>query len=363
MLSKKCALFAAVLLSVSGFGAAAADNEESLWSYADPSADVVLYINTKQPEKAMDKDIWDRIQKDKDKALKEKEKDGDSMFDMKNRDMEVIVNVRLASVTPFRGTIEGVANISGNMQGDIDKMMEMLNQPPEEGTAPQPQVSKKNDMNFYNLNLKDDENTQNTDIMIVPVTPNQLHFRVNINPSDPMAQTLVKPPAATGTTPSEGFAKFVGQDVALACYLIPDKLAELTLTETDAMEVMGSFLKKVSDVALSAQVSGPLTMLKGAFTFKSETNAAEFAETAKEVLPTLQSYLGTEQAPRSALNGKVLELTIPFNTSDAWDMISRLTDENGALDFFGIDPESEDPKPTKVGNEKKTTDAQPAQTE
>ena len=59
MLSKKCALFAAVLLSVSGFGAAAADNEESLWSYADPSADVVLYINTKQPEKAMDKDIWD----------------------------------------------------------------------------------------------------------------------------------------------------------------------------------------------------------------------------------------------------------------------------------------------------------------
>ena len=76
MPSKKYALLAAVLLSASGFGAFAADNEESLWGYADPSADVVIYINTKQPEKAMDKEVWDRIQKDKNQALKEKEEKG-----------------------------------------------------------------------------------------------------------------------------------------------------------------------------------------------------------------------------------------------------------------------------------------------
>ena len=42
MPSKKYALLATVLLSASGFGAMAADNEESLWGYADPTADVVV---------------------------------------------------------------------------------------------------------------------------------------------------------------------------------------------------------------------------------------------------------------------------------------------------------------------------------
>ena len=364
MPSKKYALLAAALLSASGFGAMAADNEESLWGYADPSADVVVYINTKQPEKAMDKEVWDRIQKDKNQALKEKEEKGGGMFDTKNRDMEVIANLRIATVTPFSGSIEGVANISGNLQGDIDKLMETMNQ--KEGSMPQPQVSKKDDMNFYNLSLAGKDNTQGADVMVVPITPNQIQFRININPKDKMSQSLLTAtPASSGNKPPpESFAKLAGQDVAFACYLVPEKLVGLNPADTDAMEALNSFMKKISDIGLTAQVSGALTILKGSFTFKSEADAAAAAESATDILPAIKSYFGTEQqSPRSTVNGKILELTIPLNTSDAWDMISRLTDENGSLDFFGIDPESDDPKPTKVGDQEITPNALPGQTE
>ncbi len=364
MLSKKFVLLAAVLLSASGFGAMAADNEESLWGYADPSADVVVYINTKQPEKAMDKETWDRIQKDKNQALKEKEEKGGGMFDTKNRDMEVLANIRIAAATPFCGTIEGVANISGNLQGDIDKLMETMKQ--KEGSVPQPQISKKDDMNFYNLSLESKDNTQGADVMIVPVTPNQLQFRISINPKDKMSQSLLTAAAASpgNKEPSANFAKLAAQDVAFACYLVPEKLIDLNVAETDAMEMLNSFMKKISDIGLSAQVSGALTILKGSFSFKSEADAAAAAESAKDILPAIKSYFGTEQqSPRSTVSGKTLELTIPINTSDAWDMISRLTDENGSMEFFGIDPEAEDPKPTRVGDEEKTPDARPAQTE
>ena len=125
------------------------------------------------------------------------------------------------------------------------------------------------------------------------------------------------------------------------------KFADMKMSGTESLEALGDFLKKISSIGLSAQASGVYTVLKGSFSFKSELDAAAFAESAEEMLPKISTLLGTGQAPSSAVAGKNLEISIPLNTSDAWDMISRLTDENGALDFFGIDEKSENPVPTK----------------
>ena len=62
MLNRKRFLPAA-LLCLAGLVPLWADaQEESLWGYADPTADLCIYINTKQAEKAMEKGLWDRIQ-------------------------------------------------------------------------------------------------------------------------------------------------------------------------------------------------------------------------------------------------------------------------------------------------------------
>jgi len=339
MFNKKHFPIVAFLFSLLSFCVAAADGE-SLWGYADPTADVVVYINTTQPEKAMEKSIWDRIQQDKNRALKEKE---GRLFDTKNRDMELIANLRIVTLEPFCGTVEGVANISGDLQGDIDNMMELMKQ--REGTTPQ--VSKKDNKNFYNLSLSGTKENQKTDFMLVPIGSNQIQFRININPQDTMPQTLLSAGAGVSAEESEGLAKLSGQDVAFACFLIPERFADMKISGTESTEALGEFLKKVSSIGLSAQASGVYTILKGSFSFKSEIDAAMFAESAEEILPKMKALLGSEQSPRSVVTGRNLEISIPLNTSDAWDMISRFTNENGSLEFFGIDEKSDDPVPTK----------------
>ena len=95
--------------------------KESLWNYASPTADVILYFDTKQPEQAMDKQLWNLIQRDKNKAI-DSNSEG-QLFDTKNRDMQGIVNLYIRSMTPFSATIEGVANITGDIQNDIQKLL------------------------------------------------------------------------------------------------------------------------------------------------------------------------------------------------------------------------------------------------
>ena len=85
-------LFAGVLA-----GCALHAAEKSIWNYAMPSADAVIYINTKQAEKSMTPSLWKRIQEDKNKALEEDAED--RLFDTKNRDAEAVINLFL----PLRG--------------------------------------------------------------------------------------------------------------------------------------------------------------------------------------------------------------------------------------------------------------------
>ena len=120
---KRFLLAAALLLSLTGAIPLFAD-EESLWSYADPSADLCIYINTKQAEKAMEKGLWDRIRQDKNNAIAKKSEG--QLFSTKDRDMELIGNLHIVSMEPFCGTVDGLANISGDLSGDIDKLMEMM---------------------------------------------------------------------------------------------------------------------------------------------------------------------------------------------------------------------------------------------
>lgn len=294
----------------------AADEEESLWGYADPTADVNIYINTKQAEKAMSKDLWERIKKDKDAAIAKKSKG--QFFSTKDRDMELMGNVRIISMEPFCGTIDGVANISGDMMGDIDKMMESLKQT----NGASPEQTRQNDLDFYTLALSGADGISGLDCMVIPVKPNQIQFRFNINSKDPMQKTLIGMPSAE---PSPSLKKLSSQDLAFAIILSPDKLAGINFANTGNGEKFAEFLKQLDEIAISVYVAGEQMMIGGSFAFKSETFASEFVTIAQPFLSELKSYAGGETPPRINANGKDISVTIPVSISDAWKAISNIT--------------------------------------
>ena len=294
----------------------AADEEESLWGYADPAADVNIYINTKQAEKAMSKDLWERIRKDKNEAIEKKSKG--QFFSTKDRDMELMGNLRIVSMEPFCGTIDGVANISGDLMGDIDKMMESLKQT----NGATPELSRQNDLDFYTLALSGADGISGLDCMVVPVKPNQIQFRFNINSKDPMQKKLM---GISSAEPSPALKKLSSQDLAFALILSPEKIAGINFANTDSGEKVAEFLKELDEIAISVYVAGSQMMIGGSFAFKSETSASEFVTVAQPLLSEVKSYAGGETPPRINANGKDVSVTFPVSISDAWKAISNIT--------------------------------------
>lgn len=319
MLNRKRFLLAA-LLCLTGLVPLWADaQEESLWGYADPAADLCIYINTKQAEKAMEKGLWDRIQQDKNDAIAKKSKgDGKGqLFSTKDRDMEVMGNLRIVSMEPFSGSIDGIANITGDLPGDIDKLMEMMKG--NDGISSQ--MSKQGDLDFYSIAMSGADSLSGFDCMFVPVKPNQIQFRININSQDAVRKAVL----STYSEPSAAIKRLSGQDIAFACILSPEKFAGLKFS--DNSEKVVEFLKQVKELAVSVRVAGQEMKLNGIFSFKSESDAAAFVTIAEPVLSKVKPYAGAETPPHVEVTGKDVDITIPVSISDAWDLISNMTAE------------------------------------
>jgi hypothetical protein len=315
MIDGKHSLRTAALLLLTGVVPLFAAEEESLWSYADPTADLCVYVNTKQAEKAMEKDLWDRISQDKNKAIENRSKK--QFFSTKDRDMELMGNLHISSLEPFSGTVDGVANISGNLTGDIDKMMESL----KENNSLFPQMTKQDDLDFYTLALSGADNISGVDFMLVPISPNQIQFRVNINSKDAVQKKVL----STYSEPSPAIKKLSSQELAFACILSPEKIAALDLP--DNASAIAEILKQMNQIAVTVYVAGKQMMLGGTFAFKSESFASDFVTIAQPFLSRVNSFTGTESQtpPRVSVNGKDVSVTIPVDISNAWSLISNMT--------------------------------------
>ena len=305
----------AALLLLAGAVPLFAADEESLWGYADPSADVCVYINTKQAEKAMEKNLWERIRQDKNEAIENRS--GKQLFSTKDRDMELMGNLHIVSMEPFSGTVDGVANISGDLPGDIDRLMEMM----QGNSSVDSQTSKQGELDFYTLALSGMDGLSGIDCMFVPVKPNQIQFRVNINSQDAVQKTVL----GKSTEPSPAIKKLSSQELAFACILSPEKISGLQLSGN--AEKVAEFLKQMNEIAISVYISGEQMMVGGTFAFKSETSAAAFITVAQPFLSQVKSLAGAENQnpPRIAVNGKDVSITIPVSISDAWDLVSNMT--------------------------------------
>ena len=145
-------------------------------------------------------------------------------------------------------------------------------------------------------------------------------------------------------------SKVRGQDLAMACIIMPEKISRLSVTDDEDMKQHIEFLKKVSGIAITARMIGDDTILSGIFNFKVGNDAVEFSKTIQALLPQMPLISEDEQnKARATVNGTSAEVVIPFKTSDTWDLLTRVTINSPMLDELGNEDEAVEGGRTPVG--------------
>ncbi len=294
------------------------NEKRNLWAYASPSADVIVYINTMQAEKSMDKQLWQRIEKDKNKALDEDKED--SLFDVKGRDMEAVVNVVISSIVPFKGTIEGVASISGDVNADIKKLLN-----PQEGSEfPAPTIAKKGDLKFYQYDFKAEDAMPPANVTFSLDKDNLLHYRILIGADGKYPVSLSSANTAGAQTLVSGMQD---DDLSFALALKTAKFSWLPIPqEKENGRKLKDFLSKVSVVSASGRVLGKNLKIKITFRCKNNVIANEMCKTTQELLEQMTKGFGKQIKHLKAFTKESdVIMTGDIDIAVAWNLISGIT--------------------------------------
>lgn len=308
-------LFFAVQQLQASTASSGTSSGESLWNFASPAADVILYFNTKQAEKAMDKNLWKAIQRDKNRAI-DSEPD-EQLFDTKNRDMEVIANVYIRSVSPFSATIEGVANITGNIHNDIQKLMGTLSQ----NGGPMPQMSKDEKIPKYNLAIPANENVPPVDIMFTPVNNNQLHFRINIVPRDKMSQLTV----GTSQAQSRLLTTVPQREHSFVLAANVEKIAALPILQNNQSGMAAAYLDKIKTVCLYGHVEKLFLMIQGDIVLNGPEFSGSFVQLLNLFKTNMAKNFKKEELPQITAKANIVSVSAKVNIADAWKALSKIT--------------------------------------
>ena len=304
-------LFAGVLA-----GCALHAAEKSIWNYAMPSADAVIYINTKQAEKSMTPSLWKRIQEDKNKALEEDAED--RLFDTKNRDAEAVINLFLHSMVPLKASIEGVAMISGNVQGDIAKLL----QSGKDSAVPMPQIMKQNDLDFYQYKLNGDEKIPPANFTFSLDRDGLLHFRAMVNPDKKQQLSLSTNNVSGKPTLVSGLEQ---KDLSFAAVVRMEKLSGIPVNSSEVRK-RKEFLDKLNIISATGRVQGNLLRIDLVLNAKNEQIAGELHQTIQPVVKQLSMGFSQQLQGLSVnIKKRDVQITGKINIAAAWNLIDRVT--------------------------------------
>lgn len=304
-------LFAGVLA-----GCALHAAEKSIWNYAMPSADAVIYINTKQAEKSMTPSLWKRIQEDKNKALEENAED--RLFDTKNRDAEAVINLFLHSMVPLKASIEGVAMISGNVKGDIAKLL----QPGKDSAVPMPQIMKQNDLDFYQYKLNGDGKIPPANFTFSLDRDGLLHFRATVNPDKKQQLSLSSNNVSGKPTLVSGLEQ---KDLSFAAVVRTEKLSAIPAGSPGAGKVK-EFLDKLNTISATGRVQGNSLRIDLVLNAKNEQIAGELHQTIQPVVKQLSMGFSQQLQGLSVnIKKRDVQITGKINIAAAWNLIDRVT--------------------------------------
>ena len=97
-------------------------------SYVNPTADLVIFFDTKLAEKKMDPELQKKMKKAQMQARAANE--GDIPFDFQDRDVSAVINLKVIPGDRFACNVSGAAVITGNLSADMKELQKLAKNSP-----------------------------------------------------------------------------------------------------------------------------------------------------------------------------------------------------------------------------------------
>ena len=302
-------------------------------SVARPAADLVVAFDTLQAEKAMDRELWQRIQSDKKKAQKRAR--DKSPFKTDGRDIAGVVNVSFVSFDPFRFTADGLLSVSGgkgtSIKEDVGALADMAK---DSGYTVEKRGGRKTPEYELSMDAIDDDDGESilppTGAVLSVLDDSQAKFvaRWGLSKNDVEAlaassgEENANPPLADAlkAAPLSGTSlTVVGNAV---------KLASLPLDGNAEQKALKELLQQLSTFTISVRADGGELRISALLHFRNEDDAtarrAEFRQDCEAILAALKRQQGGMVRTLSAGGeGKALTVDASLDIRSAWDSLSR----------------------------------------
>ena len=303
------------------------------------SADMIIAFDTLQAEKAMDKDLWSMIQKDKNRAKRRSHEK--SMFNTEGRDIAGIVNVSFLSFDPLRYVADGSLLVSGGKGASMqDDAKALANSAQESGYSVVASGGKKSPIYTFDM----PEMTEEGESVMPPngavlsvLDEARAEFTARWRVPSNEVQSAMAEIKAREPVLSEAIANTSLTDVSFAAIVNAEKLSELPLDGTEEQKSLKELLVQLKTLSLVVRAKGKSLLVSASLVFKDAENAelrrAEFERDFKQVLELSGGKSGNQAGMLESLttrvDDKVLTLDASVDIRSAWSFLSRF-DGGGA---------------------------------
>ena len=318
---------------------------QDLWSYANAGADLIVFIDSENGEKNMDRELWEQIQREKKRAVarnkgiekyaeirerdkhKDEDKDDDGgkalEFDMKDRHVKLLVNFFVESTTPMVANIEGAIILKGNTPTTpLQDFKGLLDE--HKGTPSITQSKFKVDgKEAFQIDVVQTEKSAPMNCIVIPQSDNMFEFRIRVNGKGGASNAVV-PKNGGSMVMTEGLA---GSDTPFAVACNTRRLASMMNGElTPQMMALKNCLEQTDVGKLNCRISGKDAFLTLTLHFFDAGVAqriwGQLAPVADALRgqPVIQQYL---RDTKVSVNGDLLVISTTMDVRTGWGLINK----------------------------------------
>ena len=301
-------------------------------SVVRPTADLVVVFDTLHAEKAMDVNLWKKIQADKKRAQKRSREK--SPFKTDGRDIAGAVNVSFVSFDPFRFTADGLLNVSGDKGTSIrEDSAALADMAKDSGYTVEKRGGKKTPEYVLSMDeIKDDDGDialPQSGAVLTVLDDSQAKFTIRWGVSKKDVESLATEAAAKKADPplADALKAAPLTDTSLTVVADAKKFASLPLDENEEQKALKELLVQLSTFTISVRVDGGNLRLSAVLDFKNVDDAtarrAEFQQDCETAISAFKRQGGTLRTLSAGGEGKMLTIEASLDIRSAWDFLSR----------------------------------------
>jgi len=308
----------------------------SLPAVANPAADLVVVFDTLQAEKAMNADLWKKIQADKKRA--QQRSSDKSPFKTEGRDIAGTINVTFISFSPFRFIADGLLYVSGgkgtSMREDATTLVDMAK---DSGFEVTKSGDKKTPVYSFDMKaISDDDGDEEMPVcggVLTVIDDSQARFTFRWGIGSEEALKLEQPAAnavATNLPPPLAAALAAAPLSSSALGLVgnAERLAELPLDGNEEQKDLKSFLVQLKTFTLVFRAEGVDLRIWANLVFKNDESAAarrdEFAHDCEQFRATMAAQGGSMlRTITTSGEGRAITVDASVDIGEAWTFVSR----------------------------------------